>query len=197
MIDRVMEKLERKIYEVPVGFKWFVDNILFDGSAFVGQESEGPSFAHSDDNVWTMDKDGPIMCSLAAEITAKTDKDPGEIYRDLTKEFSTPAYGRLEAPATPAQKVILKKLSPQNMRSKELAGEEIKSILTKAPGNNASIGGIKVITENGWFAARPSGTQDIYKIYAESFFGEDLMNRILTEAQTMVDKALSSASKTK
>lgn len=197
MIDRVTEKLKRKLYEVPVGFKWFADG-LFDGSlAFAGEESAGASFARLDGNVWTTDKDGPIMCLLAAEITAKTGKNPGELYQNLTTEFGTPAYGRLEAPATSTQKVILENLSPQNIHSKKLAGEEIKSVLTKAPGNNASIGGIKVITENGWFAARPSGTEDIYKIYAESFLGEEHLNQILAEAQSMVDEALSSASKTK
>ncbi len=190
MIDRVAAKLARRLYEVPVGFKWFVDG-LFDGSiGFAGEESAGASFERIDGTVWTTDKDGLIMALLAAEITAKMGKDPGQIYQELTREFGTPAYGRIDAPATPAQKEILKKLSPNNIQSKELAGEKITSILTKAPGNNASIGGIKVLTENGWFAARPSGTEDIYKIYAETFLGEEHLKQILKEAQAIVDQAL-------
>jgi phosphoglucomutase len=196
MIDRVAGKLGRKLYEVPVGFKWFVDGLLDESLGFVGEESAGASFARLDGTVWTTDKDGIILALLAAEITAKLGRDPGEIYQDLTREFGAPAYGRLEAHATSAQKEVLKNLSPQNIHSKELAGEEIRSILTKAPGNGAPIGGLKVTAENGWFAARPSGTEDIYKIYGESFHGEDHLNRILKEAQTIVDEALSQASAT-
>ncbi len=190
MIDCVTAKLGRKLYEVPVGFKWFVDG-LFDGSlGFVGEESAGASFARLDGTVWTTDKDGIILALLAAEITAKLGRDPGEIYQELTREFGAPAYGRIEAPATPKQKQILKNLNPQSVLSKELAGEKIQSILTKAPGNDAPIGGLKVIAQNGWFAARPSGTEDIYKIYGESFLGEEHLNLIFKEAQTIVDAAL-------
>lgn len=190
MIDRVAKKLGRRLYEVPVGFKWFVDG-LFDGSlGFGGEESAGASFSRLDGSVWTTDKDGIILALLAAEITAKLGKDPGEIYRDLTAEFGNPAYNRVEAAANAAQKKILKELSPENIQSKTLADEPITAILTKAPGNNAPIGGVKVITANGWFAARPSGTEEIYKIYGESFLGPDHLNRILSEAQKIVDEAL-------
>ncbi len=193
MIDRVAEKLKRKLYEVPVGFKWFVDG-LFDGSlGFVGEESAGASFVRLDGTVWTTDKDGIILALLAAEMTAKLGKDPGQIYQELTNEFGEPAYGRIEAPATPEQKKILKNLTPENVRSKQLAGEKILSILTRAPGNDAPIGGLKVIAENGWFAARPSGTEDIYKIYGESFLGAEHLDHILKEAQTIVDEALNAA----
>lgn len=192
MIDRVTAKLGRKLYEVPVGFKWFADG-LFNGSlGFVGEESAGASFLRFDGTVWTTDKDGIIMALLAAEITAKMGKDPGEIYQDLTREFGTPFFDRIEASATPKQKEILKNLSPQQVPFKELAGEKIQSILTKAPGNGAPIGGLKVVAEMGWFAARPSGTEDIYKIYGESFKGEDHLQRILKEAQSIVNEALAS-----
>ena len=193
MIDRVAGKLGRKVYEVPVGFKWFVDGLLNSSLAFVGEESAGASFSRIDGSVWTTDKDGIILALLAAEITAKMGKDPGEIYSDLTKEFGNPAYKRIDAPATPEQKELLKKLSPDQVHSKELAGEKIQFILTKAPGNGAPIDGIKVIAENGWFAARPSGTEDIYKIYGESFKGEEHLERILKEAQEIVNEALSVA----
>ena len=190
MIDRVAAKLGRKLYEVPVGFKWFVDG-LEDGSlGFGGEESAGASFSRLNGTVWTTDKDGIILALLAAEITAKLGRDPGEIYRDLIREFGDPVYDRVEAPASPEQKKILKTLSPENIRSKKLAGEKIQSILTKAPGNGAPIGGLKVEAVNGWFAARPSGTEDIYKIYGESFLGADHLNRILNEAQTIVNEAL-------
>lgn len=190
MIDRVTAKLGRKLYEVPVGFKWFVDG-LFDGTlAFGGEESAGASFSRLDGSVWTTDKDGIIMALLAAEMTAKLGKDPGQVYRELTDEFGVPAYGRVEAPATTEQKTILKNLSPENVHSKKLAGEEILSILTKAPGNGAPIEGLKVQAVNGWFAARPSGTEDIYKIYGESFLGQEHLDRILKEAQTIVDATL-------
>lgn len=190
MIDRITTKLGRKLYEVPVGFKWFVDG-LFEGSlGFSGEESAGASFLRTDGSVWTTDKDGIILALLSAEITARMNRDPGEIYRELAHDFGEPVYERIDAPATPAQKEMLAKLSPQQIRSTDLAGEKIQSILTHAPGNGASIGGLKVITEKGWFAARPSGTENIYKIYAESFHGVDHLHRILTEAQTIISDAL-------
>ena len=169
MIDRVTAKLGRKLYEVPVGFKWFVDGLLDGSLGFGGEESAGASFVRLDGSVWTTDKDGIVPALLAAEITARMGRDPGEIYRELTREFGEPLYDRVEAPATLAQKAILAKLSPQQVQVKELAGEKIQTVLTRAPGNDAPIGGLKVIAESGWFAARPSGTEDIYKIYAESF----------------------------
>lgn len=190
MIDRITTKLGRKLYEVPVGFKWFVDG-LFEGSlGFGGEESAGASFLRTDGSVWTTDKDGIILALLSAEITARMNRDPGEIYRELAHDFGEPVYERVDAPATPAQKEMLAKLSPQQIRSTDLAGEKIQSILTHAPGNGASIGGLKVITEKGWFAARPSGTENIYKIYAESFHGVDHLHRILTEAQTIISDAM-------
>lgn len=190
MIDRVTAKLGRKLYEVPVGFKWFVDG-LFDGSlGFGGEESAGASFVRLDGNVWTADKDGIAPALLAAEITARMDRDPGEIYRELTREFGEPVYDRVEAPATPEQKEILGRLSPHQVRTTDLAGERILAILTRAPGNGAPIGGLKVMAESEWFAARPSGTENIYKIYAESFRGADHLRRILEEAQAIVSDAL-------
>jgi phosphoglucomutase len=190
MIDRVTAKLGRKLYEVPVGFKWFVDG-LFDGSlGFAGEESAGVSFARLDGGVWTTDKDGIAPALLAAEITARMDRDPGEIYRELTREFGESVYNRIEAPATQEQKEILASLSPQQVRSTDLAGEKIQAILTKAPGNGAPLGGLKVVAESGWFAARPSGTEDIYKIYAESFRGADHLRRIQEEAQAIVNDTL-------
>lgn len=190
LIDRVAAKLSRKLCEVPVGFKWFVDG-LFDGSlGFGGEESAGASFVRMDGSVWTTDKDGIILALLAAEIKARTGRDPGELYHDLTHELGEPEYDRIEAPATPEQKAMLSKLSPQQVTSTELAGEKIRNVLTSAPGNGASIGGLKVVTENGWFAARPSGTENIYKIYAESFMGTDHLHRIQEEAQTIVSDAL-------
>jgi phosphoglucomutase len=190
MIDRVAAKLGRRLYEVPVGFKWFVDGLLDGSLAFGGEESAGASFVRLDGSVWTTDKDGIAPALLSAEITARMGRDPGEIYRELAREFGEPVYDRVEAPATPEQKELLAKLSPQQVKLTELAGEKIQSILTQAPGNGAPIGGLKVIAENGWFAARPSGTEDIYKIYAESFRGENHLRRILEEAQTMVGAAL-------
>ncbi len=190
MIDRVAAKLGRKLYEVPVGFKWFVDGLLDGSLGFVGEESAGASFVRRDGSVWTTDKDGMVPALLAAEITARMDRDPGEIYRELTHEFGDPVYDRVEAPATAQQKEMLKRLSPQQVRSTDLAGEKIQAILTRAPGNDAPIGGLKVVAESGWFAARPSGTENIYKIYAESFRGTDHLRRILEEAQTMVDNTL-------
>jgi len=191
MIDRVVAKLGRRLCEVPVGFKWFVSG-LFDGSCcFGGEESAGASFLRHDGTVWTTDKDGPIMSLLAAEITARTGKDPGEHYRELTAEFGNPLYTRIDAAATPEQKQRLGKLSPDAVTASTLAGDQITAKLTKAPGNNASIGGLKVITANGWFAARPSGTENIYKIYAESFRDERHLNMIVTEAQQIVNNAMS------
>jgi phosphoglucomutase len=193
MIDRVTAKLGRTLYEVPVGFKWFVDG-LFDGSlGFGGEESAGASFARLGGTVWTTDKDGIIPALLAAEITARMGRDPGEIYRELTHEFGEPAYDRVEAPATLDQKRVLAKLSPQQVKLTELAGEEIQTVLTHAPGNGAPIGGLKVVAESGWFAARPSGTENIYKIYAESFRGADHLRRVLEEAQTIVNDTLAAA----
>ena len=190
MIDRVAAKLGRKLYEVPVGFKWFVDGLMDGSLGFVGEESAGASFLRRDGSVWTTDKDGIVPALLAAEITARMGRDPGEIYRQLTDEFGAPAYDRVEAPATPEQKKLLAQLSPQQVRSKQLAGEEILATLTRAPGNDAPIGGLKVVAEHGWFAARPSGTEDIYKIYAESFLGEAHLRRIQEEAQAIVSEAL-------
>ena len=190
MIDRVVNKLGRRLCEVPVGFKWFVPG-LFDGSfCFGGEESAGASFLRRDGTVWATDKDGPIMDLLAAEITARTEKDPGEHYRDLTAEFGTPYYTRIDAPATPEQKARLEKLSPEAVTAATLAGEPITGKLTRAPGNGAPIGGLKVVAANGWFAARPSGTENIYKIYAESFKDEAHLNAIVSEAQEIVNKAL-------
>lgn len=190
MIDRVTAKLGRKLDEVPVGFKWFVDGLLNGSLGFAGEESAGASFLRMDGATWTTDKDGFILALLSAEITAKMGKDPGELYQDLVREFGDPAYSRVEAPATAAQKKILSNLSPESVTSKKLAGEEITAILTKAPGNGAPIGGLKVEAANGWFAARPSGTEDIYKIYGESFLGEEHLDRILKEGQIIVDAAL-------
>jgi len=190
IIDRVTARLKRKLYEVPVGFKWFVDGLLDRSLGFVGEESAGASFLRKDGSVWTTDKDGIIAALLAAEITARVGKDPGEIYRGLVQEFGEPVYDRVEAPVTPEGKAALKKLSGQQVKTTELAGEKIEAILTTAPGNQAAIGGLKVATENGWFAARPSGTEDIYKIYAESFKGKDHLKRIVTEAQIIVDDAI-------
>ncbi len=193
MIDRVVKKLGRQLREVPVGFKWFVPG-LFDGSCcFGGEESAGASFLRLDGTVWTTDKDGPIMDLLAAEITARTGKDPGEHYRELTAEFGTPYYTRIDAPATPEQKAKLEKLTPDAVKDSALAGEPITAKLTRAPGNDAPIGGLKVVAESGWFAARPSGTENIYKIYAESFKNQAHLNAILREAEQMVNNALGSS----
>jgi phosphoglucomutase len=186
IIDRVVKRLGRKVYEVPVGFKWFSPG-LFDGSlCFGGEESAGASFLRLDGTVWTTDKDGPIMDLLAAEMTARTGKDPGEHFDDLAAEFGEPSYTRIDAPATPEQKAKLARLSPEDVRETKLAGELITAKLTRAPGNNAPIGGLKVETAKGWFAARPSGTENIYKIYAESFAGTEHLHQILKEAQAIV-----------
>lgn len=190
MIDRVTSQLGRKLYEVPVGFKWFADG-LFNGSlGFGGEESAGASFLRFDGTVWTTDKDGIILALLAAEITAKTGRDPGDTYTDLTGKLGDPIYDRVDAPATPKQKESLGKLSPQQIKITNLAGEKITSVLTHAPGNGAAIGGLKVLSESGWFAARPSGTENIYKIYAESFKGKDHLSKIFEEAQTIVNNAV-------
>ena len=190
MIDRVTAKLGRRLYEVPVGFKWFVDGLLDGTLGFGGEESAGASFVRLDGHVWTTDKDGIILALLAAEITARMDQDPGAIYRELTREFGEPVYDRIEALATPEQKEKLKRLSPEQIRLTDLAGEKIQTIFTQAPGNGAPIGGLKIAAESGWFAARPSGTEDIYKIYAESFRGPNHLQRILEEAQIIVNDAL-------
>jgi phosphoglucomutase len=193
MIDRVVKKLGRKLSEVPVGFKWFVPGLVDGSCCFGGEESAGASFLRLDGTVWTTDKDGPIMDLLAAEITARTGKNPGEHYRELTAEFGTAYYTRIDAPATPEQKAKLEKLTPDAVKESDLAGEPIKAKLTKAPGNDAPIGGLKVVAESGWFAARPSGTENIYKIYAESFKSQTHLNAILSEAQEMVNNALGSS----
>ena len=190
MIDRVVAKLGRRLCEVPVGFKWFVPGLVDGSCCFGGEESAGASFLRHDGTVWTTDKDGPILNLLAAEITARTGKDPGEHYRELTAEFGNPLYTRIDAAATPEQKARLGKLSPEAVTASTLAGDQITAKLTSAPGNNASIGGLKVITANGWFAARPSGTENIYKIYAESFRDERHLNVIVTEARQIVNNAL-------
>jgi phosphoglucomutase len=193
MIDRVAAALGRKVSEVPVGFKWFVDGLIDGSYGFGGEESAGASFLRKNGTVWTTDKDGIIMDLLACEITARTGKDPAELYKDLEGRFGRPLYIRIDAPATPPQKAVLKKLSPDMVTAQELAGEQIIAKLTRAPGNNAEIGGLKVITQNGWFAARPSGTEDIYKIYAESFLREEHLQRIQEEAVTMVSAAFAAA----
>jgi phosphoglucomutase len=190
MIDRVTAKLGRKLYEVPVGFKWFVDGLLDGSLGFGGEESAGASFVRLDGSVWTTDKDGIISCLLAAEITARMDRDPGEIYQEITREFGESVYDRVEVSATRKQKKMLGKLSAQDIRFTDLAGEKIQSILTDAPGNGAPIGGGKVLSKSGWFVARPSGTEEIYKIYAESFRGRDHLQSIMEEAQAMLDEAL-------
>jgi phosphoglucomutase len=190
MIARVAQRLGRRLDDVPVGFKWFAPG-LYDGTlGFGGEESAGAAFLRIDGSCWTTDKDGLIAALLAAEIKAKTGRDPGQLYQALAQQFGAPVSDRVEAPATQAQKKVLAGLSPQQVLSKELAGEAITEVLTKAPGNGAAIGGVKVVTEHGWFAARPSGTEEIYKIYAESFKGEDHLRQIVTEAQAMVDAAL-------
>jgi phosphoglucomutase len=190
MIDRVAARLGRTLYEVPVGFKWFVDGLLDGSLGFAGEESAGASLARRDGTVWTTEKDGIVLSLLAAEVTARTGRDPGALYREMTRELGDPVYERVDAPATPAQKALLAGLTPQQIKSTELAGEPIQSILTSAPGNGAPIGGVKVVTENGWFAARPSGTENIYKIYAESFRGVDHLRLIQEQAQEIVDAAL-------
>jgi phosphoglucomutase len=190
LIDRVAAELGRSLCEVPVGFKWFVSGLIDGSFCFGGEESAGASFLRFDGSVWTTDKDGIILNLLAAEITAVTGKDPGQHYSELTERLGAPHYTRIDAPATPAEKARLKKLSPEAVTAAQLAGEPITGKLTKAPGNGASIGGLKVTTDNGWFAARPSGTENVYKVYAESFLGEAHLARVVEEAQTIVKKAL-------
>ena len=190
MIDRITATLGRQLYEVPVGFKWFVDGLRTGVLGFGGEESAGASFLRRDGTVWTTDKDGLVPALLAAEITARMGRDPGEIYRELTQEFGDPVYDRVEAPATAEQQVQLERLSPQQVRLTTLAGEPIQSILTHAPGNGAPLGGVKVVADHGWFAARPSGTEPIYKLYAESFRGTAHLRRIVEEAQALVNKAI-------
>jgi phosphoglucomutase len=190
LIDRIAAKHGRKIDDVPVGFKWFVDGLLDSSLSFGGEESAGASFSRLNGSVWTTDKDGFIPALLSAEITAKTGSDPDKLYNELSKEFGEPFYDRIEAKATAEQKEKLKNLSASQIKHKDLAGEKIKNILINAPGNNAPIGGLKVTTDSGWFAARPSGTEDIYKIYAESFLGNDHLEKIIEEAQGLVDATL-------
>jgi phosphoglucomutase len=190
MIDRVVERLGRRLLEVPVGFKWFVPGLLDGSSCFGGEESAGASFLRENGTVWTTDKDGLIMALLAAEITARTGKDPGEHYRELTAEFGAPHYTRIDAPATPEQKARLVTLSPETVPASSLAGEPIIAKLTRAPGNGAAIGGLKVVARRGWFAARPSGTENIYKIYAESFVDQAHLDTLVAEARAIVDRAM-------
>jgi len=190
LIDRVAARLGRRLYEVPVGFKWFVEG-LHDGSlGFGGEESAGAAFIRRDGSAWTTDKDGITAALLSAEMTARTGRDPGELYRQLARELGEPSFDRIDAPATPEQKRILARLSPQQVHSEQLAGERIEQVLTRSPGNDAPIGGLKVVAANGWFAARPSGTEDIYKVYAESFRGPEHLRRVLDEAQAIVGAAL-------
>jgi phosphoglucomutase len=193
MIDRVAAALGRRLFEVPVGFKWFVDGLLDGSLGFVGEESAGATMLRRDGAVWTTDKDGIVPALLSAEITAVTGKDPAALYQELTREHGTPIYARIDAPATPEQKAALSKLSPDQVKATELAGETIRTMRTTAPGNDAAFGGLKVITDNGWFAARPSGTENIYKVYAESFRDEAHLHRIQDEAQTIVSAALAGA----
>ena len=185
-------RLGRTLYEVPVGFKWFADGLLDGSLGFAGEESAGATFLRHDGVVWTTDKDGIAPALLAAEITARCGRDPGDLYTTLAREFGDPLSDRVEAPATPQQKKQLAALTPQRVQASELAGEKVTGILGAAPGNGAAIGGVKVVAASGWFAARPSGTEDIYKIYAESFIGADHLQRILKEAQTIVDRAIAS-----
>jgi phosphoglucomutase len=190
LIDRVSARSKRKLYEVPVGFKWFVEGLLGGRLGFAGEESAGSTFLRRDARVWTTDKDGIVPCLLAAEITARKGQDPGEIYRAITRELGDPLYERIEAPATREQKAALEKLSPSDVNVTEVAGEKVQQIMTVAPGNGAPIGGIKLVAKNGWFAARPSGTEDICKIYAESFIDSDHLRRIEEEAQAIVSETL-------
>ena len=193
LIDRVAASLGRRLFEVPVGFKWFVEGLLEGSLGFAGEESAGASFLRRAGVVWTTDKDGIILGLLAAEMTARAGRDPGELYRKLTRQFGDPVYERIDAPATAEQKAVLERLAPEQVHATELAGEKIKAMLTTAPGNGSPIGGLKVVTANGWFAARPSGTEEVYKLYAESFLGEDHLRRIQEEAQKIIAQAFASA----
>jgi phosphoglucomutase len=192
IIDRVARKLGRKLVETPVGFKWFVDGLIGGAFGFAGEESAGASFLRRDGSVWTTDKDGLILGLLAAEMTARTQSDPSQLFDKLTAELGAPFYERIDAPATPAQKNLLKALSPDKLAIKQLGGEPVRAALTAAPGNGQSFGGIKVVADNGWFAARPSGTEDVYKIYAESFRSESHLRQIQSEAQAAIDDAFKS-----
>jgi phosphoglucomutase len=193
LIDRVAASLNRRLVEVPVGFKWFVEGLLEGSLGFGGEESAGASFLRRAGAVWTTDKDGIILGLLAVEMTARAGRDPGELYRELTRQFGDPVYERIDAPATPEQKAVLERLTPEQVTATELAGEKIEAMLTTAPGNGSPIGGLKVVTANGWFAARPSGTEEVYKLYAESFLGEDHLRRIQQEAQKIIAQAFASA----
>jgi len=193
MIDRVTARLGRRLHEVPVGFKWFVDGLLSGRLGFVGEESAGASFLRRNGTVWTTDKDGIIACLLSAEITARGGRDPGEVYRELTRDLGNPVYERIEAPLAPAQRAMLQQLSPDDVRVTDLAGEQVRQVLTAAPGDGNPLGGIKVVTANAWFAVRPSGTEDVYKLYAESFRGTDHLRRIQEEAQALVTRTLARA----
>ena len=193
MIDRVAARLGRRLYEVPVGFKYFVDGLIAGELGFVGEESAGASFLRRNGTVWTTDKDGLIAALLAAEMTAITNKDPGELYQDLTQKYGNPFYDRTDAPATTQQKKMLAKLNKESLRTASLAGEKIEAILTNAPGDGQAIGGVKVVAPSGWFAARPSGTEEIYKIYAESFRDQRHLQQIQEEAQTIVSEAFTAA----
>ena len=190
MIDRVAAKLGRTLIEVPVGFKWFVPGLVTGEIGFGGEESAGASFLRLNGGTWTTDKDGILLCLLASEIQAVTGRSPSEHYGDLTAEFGAPIYARVDAPASPEEKDVLKNLSPEQVSASDLAGDRIVATLTRAPGNDAPIGGLKVITESGWFAARPSGTEDVYKIYAESFRGVEHLEMIQADARAVVDGAL-------
>ncbi|MGZ8514372.1 MAG: phosphoglucomutase, alpha-D-glucose phosphate-specific, partial [Candidatus Limnocylindrales bacterium] len=193
MLDRVAADLGRRLLEVPVGCQWFVAGLLDGSLGFGGEESAGASFLRRDGTVWSTDKDGIIPCLLAAELTARTGRDPGQTYATLTERFGSPVYRRIDAPATPAQKATLARLSPDQVSTSTLAGEPLTGVLTTAPGNGAPIGGLKVMAEHGWFAARPSGTENVYKIYAESFIDEAHLGRLIEEAQAMVSAALERA----
>ena len=193
LIDRVAASLGRRLFEVPVGFKWFVEGLLEGSLGFGGEESAGASFLRRPGTVWTTDKDGPIMSLLAVEMTARTGRDPGELYRDLTRQFGEPLYERIDAPASAEQKAVLEQLTPQQVTTTELAGEKIEAMLTTAPGNGSPLGGLKVVAAHGWFAARPSGTEEVYKLYAESFLGRDHLRRIQEEAQSILARAFAAA----
>jgi phosphoglucomutase len=193
IIDRVAGKLGRRLVETPVGFKWFVDGLVSGAFGFAGEESAGASFLRRDGSVWTTDKDGIILGLLAAEITARTRQDPSQLFERLTAELGSPFYERIDAPATPAQKTLLKALSPQQLAIKELAGDAVTATLTAAPGNGQSFGGVKVTTANGWFAARPSGTEDVYKIYAESFKSQEHLRQIQEQAQAAITAAFAAS----
>jgi phosphoglucomutase len=193
IIDRVAKRAGRRLYEVPVGFKWFVPGLLDGSLGFGGEESAGGSFLRQNGAVWTTDKDGIILNLLAAEITARTERDPSQLYRELTEQLGAPAFQRTDTPASKEEKAALLRLSPADIHTTQLAGDPIQQMLVNAPGNGAPIGGLKVITANGWFAARPSGTEDIYKLYAESFQGSEHLQRIQSEARALINSALAAA----